>query len=61
MGRNRVGANIGARAQWKDNTSANLNVGAYYNPYNPGSKIVPRVELGVSHRFKDGGWLNNYK
>lgn len=61
MGRNRVGANIGARAQWKDNTSANLNVGAYYNPYNPGSKIVPRVELGVSHRFKDGGtWLNQY-
>jgi hypothetical protein len=61
MGRNRVGANIGARAQWKDNTSANLNVGAYYNPYNPGSKIVPRVELGVSHRLQNGGWLDNYK
>ena len=60
-GRTRLGTNIGARAQWDNGFSANLNAGAYYNPYNPSSKIIPVINAGVAYRYKDGGWLDNYK
>lgn len=60
MGRNRIGTNIGARAQWDNGFSTNLNLGAYYNPYNPSSKIVPVINAGVAYKYKDGGWLNQY-
>lgn len=61
MGRTRLGTNIGARAQWNNGFSANLNAGAYYNPYNLGSKIIPVINAGVAYKYKEGGWLNKYK
>lgn len=61
MGKNRIGANVGLRGQWDNGFSTNLNLGAYYNPHNPGSKIVPVVNAGVSYKYKEGGWLDNYK
>ena len=60
-GRTRLGTNIGARAQWDNGFSANLNAGAYYNPYNPSSKIIPVINAGVAYRYKEGGWLYEYQ